>query len=322
MIRRAITKRDLEILRTLVRVQLARTGSLQETFFRTLSTTRRRLRALRNYGLIDTHSKGLPGNLAITGGQYWRITESGLRLFAERFPNEVIPENLVVRTSRSSLRCFEHRDDMTDLYLRLVASQDQDIDEIRERADIVNWRGEHEVVLPYEELARGLQKVDRRIIPDATLTTADARCFLEVDRSTESLKRCKRVVLSYAKAIKTAGYASQFGDQRRVKVVYATKSRARAKNLRELVETLGALPMDVIALPRLEVVDWLNASISREPWQGDNTAKSYVLLHRLYDEARRYFAAKVERGELVSAPAVLTEVYEHLQAHQKERQVG
>ena len=64
-----LTKRDYEILRSLVRVQLATTRSLQAAFFRNIGLARKRLSLLRGAGLVLTHTRGLPGHHQACGSQ-------------------------------------------------------------------------------------------------------------------------------------------------------------------------------------------------------------------------------------------------------------
>ncbi len=315
-----LTKRDYEILRTLVRVQLATTQSLQETFFPSVDRARKRLALLRHYGHVTTHAKGLPGLHASSGSNYWRVTESGLRLFERRFPMERVPDNLVQRTRRSSLRFFEHRNDMTSSYLGLIHSPSRDIDELAARATAVDWRGEFEVVLPYQSVD-GARFVPKKIVPDATLTTTDTRYFLEVDRSTEAGKRIRRILSSYKSAFAQSGYAALFPDARHSAVLYVTKSVARAANLQTIIEEL-ALPFEARAMEMREALLFLNAAISGEPMDPDAASvpepgPTVRLLSSLYDACREHVASCSEDLRASSMGPVLHDVYEHLLALQR-----
>jgi len=310
-----VTKRDYEILRTLVRVQLANTSCLQETFFTTLTRARKRLALLRNYGYIITHAKGLPGLHASSGSNYWRITDAGLRVFSAKFPKERIPENLVVRTGRASLRFFEHRNDMTSCYLSLIQSQDNDLDEVSARANDVDWRGEYEVVLPYQAL-QGARHVAKQIIPDGTLTTAATRYFVEVDRSTEPGKRIRRILSAYKSAMRQPEYRSLFPEELPACVLYVTKSASRAANLNATIETLD-LPFEALAIETREAHKYLNAVVSGAPLPTPGKAApsaTSVLLRRIYDVCRAHVGECP--NDLQNSPMgpVLLDVYGHLQA--------
>jgi len=310
-----LTKRDYEILRTLVRVQLANTQSLQEAFFPTLNPTRKRLALLRSHGYIANHTKGLPGLHIRCGSNYWRITDTGLHLFARQFPKERIPANLVVRTCRASLRFFEHRDGMTACYLALVESQDRDIGEVYERANKVDWRGEHEVILSYMAVV-GARHVPKQIVPDATLTTAAHRYFVEVDRSTESGKRIRRILSAYKSAMRQPEYRSLFPDELPACVLYVTKSASRATNLNAIIETLD-LPFKALAIETREAHNYLNAAVSGAPLPTPGKqapSATSVLLRRIYDVCRAHVAECPNDLQNSAMGPVLLDVYGHLQA--------
>tara|TARA_R110002073_G_scaffold164181_1_gene320352 strand:- start:107 stop:1078 length:972 start_codon:yes stop_codon:yes gene_type:complete len=316
-----LTLRDRELLRTLVRVQFANTRSLQSVFFNTLHLARKRLNLLRNAGYIVTHTKGLPGLHATSGSRYWRITTEGLAKFEQLFPHERIPENLVSRVSRASLLMHLHRDDMTNAYLALIASQDRHQAEISERANIVDWRGEHEVVLGYQAVD-GAKFVPRQIIPDATLTTSQARYFVEVDRSTEPGKRIRRVLTSYASAFKHPSYAELFPDGCAPEVVYVTKSASRAKNLRQTIASLE-LPFPAHALAFTEALALLNAAVSGEPPPAPRQDVE-ALLHNTGSLLLTFYNACLTHITPEAAPAVysalrpvLVEVHDHMEVLRK-----
>ena len=309
-----LTKRDFEILRTLVRVQLARTRSLQRAFFPNMGVARRRLRGLRSYGLITTHTRGLPGDLAAAGGAYWRLTDRGLSEMVAAFPGHRIPDNHVVRTQRASLRCFEHRDEMTDTYLRLIYSQDQDWDEIGSRADLLDWRGEYEVALEYDVVG-----ARRRVIPDATLTTEGRRLFIEVDRSTESHTRCKRTLQGYRQSLRQGKYAEQFPDKLPVTVVYVTRSARRAKGLQDLVGRLGELPYKGMAMTVAQASEWLRDMTGTYPVNEEDgvraeLATARVVLRKLYDDFRQVATELKAEGRLPQSGNSLIAAYEYLRA--------
>tara|TARA_R110002073_G_scaffold245043_3_gene407298 strand:- start:28869 stop:29828 length:960 start_codon:yes stop_codon:yes gene_type:complete len=315
-----VTKRDEEILRTLVRVQLARTMCLQWVFFPSMGVARKRLHILRGYGLITTHSKGLPGNLAVTGGQYWRLTARGLDVVLAAYPNEYEPDNLIVRTKRASLRYFEHRDEVVDTYLRLLYTSDQNIDEIRTRADGIHWRGEYEVELA--SAALGDSKAC--VIPDATLVTQGRRLFLEIDRSTESHARCKRTIKRYANTIRFGHYRERFPDDLPASVVYITKSERRAQGLQKLMDDSYDLPYTGLAMTTRRASSWLlelttgvASSVGLDPLETD-LREARTLLGKVYQGFRTLAQAASDQGLPGARPDILVEAYEYLTGLKEE----
>jgi hypothetical protein len=299
-----LTKRDFEVLRTMVRVQLVRTRSLQWVFFPNMGVARRRLRVLRGYGLVTTHRNGLPGNLAVAGGQYWRVTGQGLEVMLQNFTEEFEPENFIARIRRASLRCFEHRDEMTDTYLRLIYSQDQDWDDISARANMLHWRGEYEVELGLTEMGAGKKS---KIIPDATLTTIERRIFIEVDRSTESHARCKRTIERYDSSIRFGHYRKRFPDERPVTVLYITKSDRRAAGLQKLMDAgFRELSYQGLALSTRRATEWLR-SATVSPGDEETVAPdsdysaACGLLRRLYDDYQKDLAEREAQGYALPA---------------------
>ena len=315
-----VTKRDEEILRTLMRVQLARTMCLQWVFFPSIGVARKRLHILRGYGLITTHSKGLPGNLAVTGGQYWRLTSRGLDVVLGAYPNEYEPDNLIARTKRASLRYFEHRDEVVETYLRLLYTSDQNIDEIRTRADGIHWRGEYEVELGSAEL--GVSQAC--VIPDATLQTQERRLFLEIDRSTESHARCKRTITRYANSIRFGHYRKRFPDDLPVSVVYITKSERRAQGLQKLMDGVYDLPYTGLAMTTRRASSWLlemttgvASSVGLDPLEAElRDARS--LLVKVYNGFRLLAQEARDQGLPGARPDILVEAYDYLVGLKKE----
>jgi hypothetical protein len=252
-----MTIRDLEILRTLLRLQVATTGALAETFFTQLKLAQRRLRRLRERGLITAHERGLRGPMA-SDARYWRLTSMGLAMVAEAFPNEPVANNFLDRVAKASLRNSEHRNAIAELYLALIADRDQDPSEIRARAEAFRWYGDYDVVLPFHD-REGVERVERRIIPDATLETPSTRIFLEVDRSTQSLSRCRHVMRSYGRHLAQGNYAATFQDQLTPYVVYVAKSKARRENLQAAADALS-LPLPVAVLTADQAPAWFSAA--------------------------------------------------------------
>ncbi len=208
---------------------------------------------------------------------------------------------------------------MTDSYLGPIYSQDRNIAEIQARADKVERRGEFEVVLQYESVV-GARFVPKQVVPDATLTTASQRFFLEIDRSTESGKRIRRVLTSYKSAFEHTSYSSLFESALAPSILYITKSRARASRLQSIVEEL-AMPFPVHALGMRAALKFLNASVGGEttaPIREEEVARRH--LNKLYSVCREYVAECSSDVQHSPLGRTLHEVYEYLVAHPVRQQ--
>lgn len=290
--------RDFEILRMLQRLQIVATDVLAETFFSQLSLARRRLRRLVEGGLIQTHSRGYRGRTL-----YYRLTRYGLREVTGRFGTAEVAENYLFRAQRASVKNHEHRDALGYFYSALLGPFRGDVTEQARVAGLFQWQGENDVVFRYDKTV-GATLSRRRVIPDATITFADQVVYLELDRSTERLARCRDRLNGYAAAL-----ASHDTSLRRT-VLWATKSKARAANLQALDRVIGSVQS--IAIKNEGAVSWLRDQIDPEqplvvmPADGAVVAGSYppgaTLLRRLYDEC---IAGS-------PSPACLEAVYAHL----------
>jgi hypothetical protein len=316
----AMTVRDFEVLRTLLRVQVATTGALQATFFSQLRLARRRMAALRERGYVTTHDKGLRGPMSVSAARYWRLTSQGLQVVTTRFPSERVPNNAVLRAANASLRYFEHRDAITELYLGLVATRDKDPDEVTRRADAITWHGEYDVELEQEE-AVGAELVVRRIVPDATMETSGGRFFLEIDRSTETRGRCLRTMKAYSRHVEQGRYAGLFRDERAAYLVYITRSEARAQGLRAIAGQLAS-QVPVVVLRFDEAISWLSRAAMGEvgapapsaAGANDGQADLVTVLRDVYELAREAIQRRRQAGEAVPAPECLRRAYDILQA--------
>lgn len=250
-----LTVRDVEILRTLLRLQVATTAQLQRAFFTQARLARRRLQVLRERGYIAVHGRGARGPYAEHGGTWWRLTADGVQMVACTYPSEPMPDNAVHRAARASLRNFEHREAIGDLYFGLITDRHKEPAEIAARASALMWHGEYDVALSYEAVDAA-ELVERQVIPDATIATAACRYFIEIDRSTESRARCERAVVAYDRHVVQGRYAAQFPDGRPPHVVYVTRSRARAESLQRMLSR-QQLQLEVTALPLPAAVTWL-----------------------------------------------------------------
>jgi hypothetical protein len=289
------TRRDREILRCLLRLRLVRTSGLH-WLFPTARMARRRLAVLRERGLIASHARGLPGGAGVGLPAYWRLTEKGLALARESFAGEAVSDAFVQRAASASVRFFEHRDAVCEVYFALVRGDagdgdgDGDIEAVRRRAERFAWSPEHDVVLAYpagrdvqcdrcqadvRATMRALvhrcaacgatQRGKRhRIVPDATIATrrSRARVFLELDRATESHRRCKAALASYGRYVAGGDYAADFADEHRPYVLYATTTAMRRDNLHRALRR-AAIPRELsyAVLTREEAVAWLREAI-------------------------------------------------------------
>jgi len=250
-----LTKRDVEILRTLGRVKLVRTASLLGVFFSHPRLVQRRMAALRDEGLVVGHRKGAEAFSGNAGPHYWRLTRLGAELLEERFPEEEWARN-AERAARISVRFFEHQDAIVSLYLRLIA--DKGLDEMCAKASAIVFRGDHDVELPYPTLGK-----QRLLYPDATAWAASggARFFVEIDRSTVSRKRVVRTVEAYAHAAFNGNAARHFGDGRESYLVYATKTHARRDGLRHALRWKRFSGIRVAVLCLEEAIHWLHSGL-------------------------------------------------------------
>ena len=178
------------------------------------------------------------------------------------------------------------------------------------RANTVDWRGEFEVVLPYQSVV-GARFIPKQIIPDATLTTSSSRYFLEIDQSTEASKRIRRVLSSYKSAFEQSDYHSLFPEPLPACVMYVTKSKARANNLRAIIASLE-LPFEALAFEMREATDYLNAVVSNAPVPTAGAPASNAtarLLSSLYNASRAHVD---ECPQASKQGALLRQVYDHL----------
>src|SRR5262249_41093757 len=200
--------RDLEILRTLLRVRYLTTRSINSTFFSCPRVGRRRIHRLSEYDLIRPHTKGLPPELKYTA---WRLTSRGLDAVAHEFPDEPIPDGLIDRVSTGSLHHALHREALADLSLALVVPDRAQLPEhdlkahrrwvadMRRRANAITWSPDGDVVMSVSILGH---RTD--VIPDAVVraTAGGRRVFVELDRSTKDLGRIRECLERYARALR------------------------------------------------------------------------------------------------------------------------
>jgi hypothetical protein len=111
--------RDLEMLRTILRLRFVPTRLLNAAFFSDNRNCRRRLQRLSDRDLIRPHSKGVERS----GYTAWRLTARGRDQIVESFPDEPILDDGIERAAEMRLRLLFHHEALCELYLRLVAPE-------------------------------------------------------------------------------------------------------------------------------------------------------------------------------------------------------
>src|SRR5262245_44324548 len=99
--------RDLEILRTLLRVRYLTSRQLNAAFFSCPHVGRRRIQRLSERDLIRTHSKGTD---AVLKYQVWRLTQRDLDIVVQTFPDEPVPDGVLERLATTRLQHHFHRE--------------------------------------------------------------------------------------------------------------------------------------------------------------------------------------------------------------------
>ena len=264
MIQDTLQRRDLEILRTLVRLRYMTTQDIVAGFFTNPWVGRRRLQKLSGLDLIASHRKGVPDVLRYYA---WRLTTRGVDAVAEAFPDEPIPEELSERLADGSLYNADHRAALTRLYLKLLAVRagrmpdnadaarvKMVVDALRERAGQYWWQPDGDVVLRFDRLGQAVQ-----VVPDATVCSRQktVRVFIELDRSTHGLARVKDAIERYARFFSDA-YAESFHDAREPVLLFVTRTAARQASIQDLCgqtfhsTARWAVVLDVEAAPWLD----------------------------------------------------------------------
>jgi hypothetical protein len=113
---RSLELRDLEILRTILRLRFVPTRLLNPAFFSSERNGRRRLQRLSDRDLIRPHQKGVEW----MGYSAWRITSRGLDTIVDAFPDEPVVDGVMEKINQTQLRNLFHQEALSNLYLRLV----------------------------------------------------------------------------------------------------------------------------------------------------------------------------------------------------------
>jgi len=241
--------RDLEILRALLRLRYLPTRQIVGAFFACPRDGRRRLQILSGRDLIRPHTKGMEKQ---SGYTTWRLTGAGLDAVLAEFPDEPVGDGFLERAAEGKLFALYHREAIADLYLRLVAREPPRrsdhvsgrtacrrwTSEVRQRASHITWQGDGEVCLAYEYLGK-----KHALWPDATIACArdKMRIFIELDRSTKSLKRVEQTFKRYGEYLR-GPYKQQFTDDLDPLVLFVVRSDARRANLKKLASRMLTKP--------------------------------------------------------------------------------
>lgn len=297
-----LQRRDLEILRTLVRLRYVATRELLTTFFASPWVERRRLRRLSALDLITPHRKGIEERQPQFA---WRLTPRGLEAVAEAFPDEPIPDGLAERLADGSLYNIAHRAGLTRLYLALLARRagpmpEEDaasartvIDALRLRGSQFWWQPDGDIVLRFQKLGENLQ-----IVPDATVCGAarPACVFVELDRSTRSLSRIADTLERYAWYLRHR-YAESFSSQRTPAVLYVVRSEGRKAGITHHANRILGDKVKWAVMTEADAPKWLEEAVIDvndvdpelpEPAPGKEVGGLQEVAKSLYAWARAY----------------------------------
>jgi hypothetical protein len=224
-----LTGRDLEVVRTVLRLKFVSTRQLVRVFFGDRSSGQRRVRMLAECDFIRVHRKGLP---PWTQYSVWRVTEAGVERVLREFPGEPVGDGLVERLSEASLAHLEHHEAVSEVYFKLItgcadapagascAEGRARIAAMTGRASAIDWRPDGESVYTWTQ---GKQKVE--LVPDAVVTARGSgrRVFIELDRSQKALRRIEANLRRYGQFL--AGPWPDHPPQR--DVLYVVRSAGR-----------------------------------------------------------------------------------------------
>jgi hypothetical protein len=324
---RNLEPRDLEILRTLLRLRFLPTHQIIGAFFAGDRAGRRRIQRLRALGLIQSHSKGTEA----IGYCAWRVTARAIDVLTEAYPNEHVPDGVIERTNETRLRNLLHQEAIANLYLSLIIpapTPDQGETKpqacrrwtlrARDRAQHIRWQADGDCVLRFKDYGRNVV-----LVPDATLEcpAVTTRIFIELDRSTKTLSRVAETIKLYGRFHQGA-YVDRFSDKYATGVLFVTPSQERARHILALPGKKGLLfvPQNLRALTHSKAVQWLAlctgldaigaepapapASPPKEPQVAADlaewAAKLLAEIHRLDHDV--YFAREfLERGRQYAA---------------------
>jgi hypothetical protein len=306
--------RDLEILRTLLRVRYLTGRQLNAAFFSCPRVGRRRIHRLSEYDLIRPYATSNPD---LIGYQVWRLTRRGLDAVVQEFPDEAIPDGVLERVATCALRYVFHREALAELYLRVIVPERTDTterdlgayrrwaSEMRARASAITWQPDGDVVLSVSRLG---ERVD--VVPDAAARSPDQkrRVFVELDRSNKNLGRIRECLDRYLTVL---GHLALGGDARTV--LFVVRSAARKRNIQQLSD---ALPL--VVLEEAEAAAWLREHLHGATSSPRPHETMHTVAHRAYSWMTKLDAvlrAKGMHGTLCAAePLLMKEGHERLAA--------
>jgi hypothetical protein len=259
--------RDLEVLRSLVRLEYVTTRQFTGALFPSMDVARRRLRRLHDLSLVQPHTRGISEHL---GYQAWRLTAAGIEAVARAFRDEPLRDGLLERLKAGSLANIDHREELVDLYFRVLAGDDGEAPQeanrsavaaraarLRARAAALRWDPDGAVVLRYRTVAG-----EEHVKPDATVTSLHrpVRVFVELDRSTHNGARLRDSFQRYARYVRQH-YAAAWPDGRRPVLLVVTRSAERATNVAAIARgALGeTLPVHVALAG--DAARWLDGQV-------------------------------------------------------------
>jgi hypothetical protein len=266
---RWIEPRDLEILRSLVRLRYVPTRLLNKAFFSHERVGRRRLQKLAERGYIKLHMKGVPPRDP-TGA--WRITRDGLGAVIDAFPDERIPTNLIERVTEGSLRSLYEREPASQLYLDVVVPAPDPLVEgprimrcrqwaleVRRRASAITWRPRNDIVLRYDFV--GTQE---QVVPDVTVTSParQLRLFLHYDRFGTRRKWAAHLFEHHNRYLGFhAPMDRGFSDGHEPIFVFVTANQARARGIETLLRQVAFQRMRWFVIDHWDAARWLRESL-------------------------------------------------------------
>lgn len=313
--RRTLEVRDAEVLRTIGRLRYVTMPELVGRFFPSDDVARRRLRYLRDRGLIRTHVKGVPSKLRY---EAWRLTARGIDDLLASSPEEPLPDGLADRLAEGSLVNIDHREALNRVYLEIIAHHVPP--SAAERAEVVAharriracaeqiwWQADGDVTLRLQVIGRdphrpGRLVRDEQIIPDATLCSrvGNQRIFLEVDRSSRTLTRIATTIERYRHYLQDY-YSRHYQDGRTPVVLFVVRSAGRRAGIdRQLKKTLGTGSHQ--ALEHAAAVTWLREQLVSAPADAsaakdDNGEDTIATMRALYLSLHAFRAQLKQTGQ-------------------------
>ena len=279
--------RDLEILRTLLRVRYLTSRQLNGAFFSCPRVGRRRIQHLSERDLMRPHAKGLPPELRYSA---WRLTARGLDAVVHDFPDEPVPDGFLDRVTSGSLHNAQHREALADLYLgatvpshaslaeRDVGAHRRWATELRTRASSITWQPDGDVVLSADNDG---QRTD--VVPDAVVRLPGRgwRVFVELDRSTKDLGRILEGLRRYQTVLRAVDLR---GDA--PCILFVVRSAARKANIEHLAHGTDLERLPVVVLVAAEAVEWLREEVMTA---SAGAALATAIADKLPEVARRAY---------------------------------